>query len=365
MSQKLNENDIKNILRGATFLGAGGGGALNDGFRMLNEVAKIKKIELELLDIDEMGSNEYAVMVAGIGAPRAMEESKFGPEAGYAFDTMQKLEFFAGKKLKYLMAGELGGFNTMVPIYLSILKDIPFVDGDGNGRAVPELSTGLYPIYNIPPVPLVLAGKNGDTVIAYLNDPKDHQSAENIARHISMAYGMSAAFCTWVVNKEDIKDKLAPKSISRSQKVGEAFIRSKKNNSDIIKELEKEVQCKELCRGTIRKIELRTEGGFDFGTTIIEGTGKYKGKEYYIDFKNENLLVKDNSGKVMITVPDMICMLNDDAMEPLTNAETKEGMNIGVYGIPAPENWWKTEGGFGCWKHILTKVGYDGGPVRA
>jgi hypothetical protein len=365
MARKLNERDIKNILYGATFLGSGGGGTLKDGLRLLSDVASKKTIELELINTSEIGSNEYAVMVAGIGAPKAMEESNFGPEAGYAFEAMQKIAFFSGKELKYLMAGELGGFNTMVPMYLSILKDIPFVDGDGNGRAVPELSTGLYPIYDIPPTPLTLAGGNGDTVIAFLKDPKDHKAAENIARHISMAYGMSAAFCTWVVDKHDIVDKLAPESITRSQRIGEAISSASKGNKDaLLQKLNKEVECKEICIGKIREIEIRTEEGFDFGTTIISGAGKHEGTEFYIDFKNENMLVRDDRGNTLVTVPDLICMLDLKTMEPLTNASTEKGMEIGLYGVPAPENWWKDEGGFNCWKHILEKIGYTAGPVR-
>lgn len=363
MARKLDENDVKNILYGATFLGSGGGGTLKDGLRLLSNVASKKKVELELISTDEMGDNEYAVMVAGIGAPKAIEESNFGPEAGYAFEAMQKIAFFSGKDLRYLMAGELGGFNTMVPMYLSILEDIPFIDGDGNGRAVPELSTGLYPIYDIPPTPLTLAGGDGDIVIAFLKDPKDHRAAENIARHISMAYRMSAAFCTWIVDRNDIVDKLAPKSITRSQRIGEALT-SSKGSENVLQRLNKETECKEMCLGKIREIKIKTEGGFDFGTTVIDGLGKYDGTEFYIDFKNENILMRDGNGNILVTVPDLICMVDLKTMEPLTNASTEEGMEIGIYGVPAPENWWKDEGGFNCWKHILEKIGYTGGPVR-
>ncbi len=364
MSRILRENDIKNILYGATFLGSGGGGALGDGLRLLSDAAKQKKVELELLGVNEMKNNEYAVMVAGIGAPKAMEEKNFGPEAGYAYEAMEKVAFFSGKELKYLMAGELGGFNTMVPMYVSILKGIPFIDGDGNGRAVPELATGLYPMYDIPPTPLVLAGGNGDTIIVFLKNPMDHKSAETIARHVCMAYGMSAAFCTWTVNSQDITEKLAPDSITGAQKIGEAIMASKNDGSDILKKLQKEVNCRELCRGRIIKIEVKTEGGFDFGTTILEGIGGSGSSTYYIDFKNENLLVRDNSGKVLLTVPDLICLLDLNTMEPLTNASTKEGMEIAVYGVSAPGNWWKIGTGFTNWKHILDKVGYNGGPVK-
>lgn len=364
MSKILKKQDIKHVLYGATFLGAGGGGTLKDGLRLLSEVSKNGQVELEMIDPLEMKSNEYAVSVAGIGAPRAMEKSNFGPEAGYAFETMQKLAFFSGKKLKYVMAGELGGFNTMVPMYVAIQKGIPFVDGDGNGRAVPELSTGLYPIFNIPPVPLVLAGKNGDVVAAFLDDPENHTSAENIARHISMAYGMSAAFCTWLVNGKDINEKLAPKSISNAQKIGQSILKIKEENLDVDTEIQKISNCKAICQGEISDIKLKTEGGFDFGTTVIKGTGENKGNTYYVDFKNENLLVRDDSNNVLITVPDLICMLSLDSMEPITNADTEKGMHIALYGVPAPENWWKKEEGFGCWKPILEKVGYSGGAVR-
>lgn len=364
MSKILNIQDIKHILYGATFLGSGGGGALKEGLKLLKEVSEKGQVELEMIDPSDMKSDEYAATVAGIGSPRALEEVGFGQEGGCAFETMQKLAFFSGKKLKYTMAGELGGFNTMVPIYVSIQKGIPFIDGDGNGRAVPELGTGLFPIYNILPTPLVLAGKNGDVVVAYLKDPEDSSSAENIARHVCLAYGMSAAFCTWVVNGKDINEKLAPKSISNVQKIGEFILNMKEKNLDIGKEIKKIDGCKEICRGVIREVKLNIDGGFDFGTTIIEGTGKYGGNTYFIDFKNENLLVRDASNSILITVPDLICMINLDTLEPITNADTKEGMNIAYYSMPASENWWKIEEGFGCWKYILEKVGYRGGPIR-
>ncbi len=366
MSKILKEQDIRSILYGATFLGAGGGGTLRDGLRILSEVSEEVEgeLELEIIDPLEMKDNEYAVSVAGIGAPRAMEEKNFGAEAIYSFDGMEKLAFFAGKSLKYVMAGELGGFNTMVPMYVAIKKRIPFVDGDGNGRAVPELSTGLYPIFDIPPVPLVLAGRNKDIVAAFLDNPKNHKSAENIARHISMAYGMSAAFCTWLVNGKDIIEKLVPKSISNAQKIGELLLMINEGSLDVDTGVAKITDCKPICQGEISEIILKTEGGFDFGTTIIKGTGDNKGNTYHVDFKNENLLVRDTSNNVLITVPDMICMLSLDIMEPITNADTEKGMHIALYGMPAPENWWKSEEGFGCWKHILEKVGYNGGIVR-
>ena len=112
--------------------------------------------------------------------------------------------------------------------------------------------------------------------------------------------------------------------------------------------------------GSIGDIALKTEGGFDFGTTSIEGVGDYEGESISIDFKNENMLLKGGSGEVLGTVPDLITFVDLDTLEPLTNADTKEGQNVAVFGSTAPANWLKTPKGYDCWHHILDKLGYVG-----
>lgn len=363
MAVFLNKKDIKNVLYGATFLGSGGGGSLKDGLRLLEGFSE-EDVKLELLSPSDMEDGAYAASVGGIGAPSAMIENHFGDESIYAYEGMQKAAFFSGKDIKYVMGGELGGFNTMVPMYVAIKKGIPFIDGDGNGRAVPELSTGLQPIHDVLPFPLVVAGGNGDVVVILIKDHKDHESAENLARHISMANGMSAAFCTWLATGEDIINKLAPNTITECKKIGEAIVNARDNNLSLESEISKVKKCRQLCLGKIVDIQLKTEGGFDFGTTFIEGYGDYKGKTFSIDFKNENLVIQDDSSNVLLTVPDMICMIDTDSYEPITNADIVKGMNISIFGTFAPENWWRTGEGFNNWRHILTKVGYNGEVVK-
>lgn len=72
--RKLYEQDIIEILYGATLLGAGGGGSLKQGLGMLDGLKKDgNAIEVDLLDLDEIGDNEYAAVVCGLGSPVAME----------------------------------------------------------------------------------------------------------------------------------------------------------------------------------------------------------------------------------------------------------------------------------------------------
>ena len=125
--RKLYEQDIIEILYGATLLGAGGGGSLSQGLGMLEGLKEDgHKIELELLELDEIGDDEYAAVVCGLGSPVAMldpDKPKFGPDAVHAFKAFQKAFLVEGKSVKYLQSGEMGGFNTFSPMLVSILSD--------------------------------------------------------------------------------------------------------------------------------------------------------------------------------------------------------------------------------------------------
>lgn len=175
--RKLYEQDIIEILYGATLLGAGGGGSLKQGLGMLDGLKKDgNAIEVDLLDLDEIGDNEYAAVVCGLGSPVAMlDPSKpaFGPDAVHAFKAFQKAFIAEGKEVKYLQSGEMGGFNTFTPMLVAILSDkdpakrIKMVDVDCNGRACPELNTTLTAYWNHPPKPMGLGSLHGDEVAVY------------------------------------------------------------------------------------------------------------------------------------------------------------------------------------------------------
>jgi hypothetical protein len=350
----LGKTQLEDIAWGSTLLGSGGGGSVHDGLRLIAEMEN----KITLLDPADLPESANAVMVAGIGAPKALAEKKFGPEAIIAYEAIKNWMAVGGVKIEYLMPGEIGGLNTITPLYVAAQKNVSVVDADGNGRAVPELATGLYPIYKIPTSPIVIANKAGDIIVAYLGDPLDTKAAETIARTAAVSFGMLAAFATWIVNIATIKKCLVVNSISKAEKIGRAIRKAKASVKDAVKQVIAVTGGKELFRGKIKKIEMRTAEGFDFGRTTIEGIAKYKGKTFIIDSKNENMIAWQNE-KPVIMVPDLIAMMTTKG-EPLSNADTKEGMEIAIIGIHAPEPWMRTRDGFNCWKHILTKLGYKG-----
>ena len=110
-------------------------------------------------------------------------------------------------------------------------------------------------------------------------------------------------------------------------------------------------------------MQVKTVEGFDFGRTTLEGIDKYSGKTFYIDFKNENMIAWKGENRPVAMVPDSICLMTLDGT-PLTNADIKEKMEIGVIGFPAGKRWRDASNFFNAWKHILTAMGYSKEYVR-
>lgn len=367
--RKLYKQDIIEILYGATLLGAGGGGSLSQGLGMLNGLeADGNKIEIDLLELNEIGDNEYAAMVAGLGSPVAMldpDQPMFGPDAVYAYKAFQKAFKAEGKDCEYLYSGEMGGFNTFTPMLVAILSDkdpakrIKFLDVDGNGRAVPELNTTLTAYYGHPPKPMGLGSMHGDEIAVY---PVSDHSGEQIARQMCMLYKMRIGFATWGMNKAEMAKALDVGCVTKAQSIGKAFFTAKEKGVDLMDALKKVMEVREFCRGTIEKLDIRAEGGFDFGTTVVKGDDGHK---YFIDFKNENLILRDETGNTVLTAPEGIGLVDMDTLTPLTNADTREGMRLLVTMTPAHPNWWDEDHkAYTCWLPELERVGMKGKQVR-
>ena len=88
-----------------------------------------------------------------------------------------------------------------------------------------------------------------------------------------------------------------------------------------------------LSDGKVTSVERQTAGGFVRGRVTIEVNGRL----VLIDFQNENLVVRDESGEVLATVPDLITLVEQDSAEPLATETIKYGYRVSVLILPAPQ----------------------------
>ena len=375
-----NKQDIEYLLQGAAFLGAGGGGALDLGLKMLKQVEDDGyDIGLDLIAVNEMESGTMAATVAGLGAPSNVDMQKFEDDLPGAFAALKEGFRVEDKNLSYLYSGEMGGLNTMVPIMLHIVSSktpdqrIKVVDADANGRAVPELNTCLVTARGFPPAQVGIQGHDKGVPVQDMSRyvawtrKKDSDTAEDIAktaegiaRSLAIQYGQ-VGFSTWALTSGELKEDACPQCMSLANSVGQTLNVGTPYSEEKLTELKSFFDNKihALCLGTVKSFKRDVSAGFDVGETVIAGED---GKEYKVSFQNENIVAYED-GKACITVPDRICIIDYNTCMPLTNVDEdmKIGRKVVVMISASPENWWKSDkNAYKCWNPILDRVSYSG-----
>lgn len=381
--RKLSYDNIVEVIWGATLMGGGGGGSMKNGLDMLHKYMADHHLEKEdvhinLLSVDEMDADAYAAVTAGMGAPTAIKDVDFSVYATNAFNLLSDMAQQMDRKITYSMAVELGGFNTFVPMLISLVQDIPFVDTDGAARAVPALNTLLLHVNGNDTSPLAMAdGYDGTTecnkVTIALKDPKDAKMAELLGRDILHDFGKNmSGLSGWMMKRDAIKKSLPAGTVSLSGAIG-AVLREQSIDKKFDALNQKGiVKCREVARGPVVGGENKQGAGFDYGYLEIKDLN---GSLWRVDFQNENLVVSSGGGKigdVLMTAPDIIACYNADTKQPLTNADffdengklIKQNVVMGV--IQVSERWWNQ--GYDAvnkiWKEYFANVKYSGDIVK-
>jgi DUF917 family protein len=116
-----------------------------------------------VVDPAELADDALVVSVGGMGAPTVgIEKIEKGDEA---YAALRALERHAGVHVDAVIPGEIGGGNSIEPMIVAGLADLPVVDADGMGRAFPELQMVTFLIYGVSPTPAALADEKGNRLV--------------------------------------------------------------------------------------------------------------------------------------------------------------------------------------------------------
>ncbi|MBA7574653.1 DUF917 domain-containing protein [Candidatus Atribacteria bacterium 1244-E10-H5-B2] len=341
----LRKRELLDIIQGATFLGTGGGGSPKSGEVLVEGFLSGK--EIELVSVDEVEDETKIVVAAGMGAPEVLLKRGWSRETVNAFNALEKV---TGEKFDYVIPVETGGFNSITPMTITVEKGIPTIDADGAGRAIPELQQTMFCINNIPISPTALADHANIWVVINAEDPF---KMEGLARAVTTELGMQAGIVCHIMSGKEMREAVITGTISKAEKVGKAIREAKEANKDPVEAVLSIVGGFVLGKGTVISVSTETKGGFDFGKAIIKGDGE----TIRVDYKNENMLAWRNENLVAM-VPDGICYISL-AGQPLTNADIKEGMDVAVIGIKAPDKW-RVPTGFDVFRRAVEAIGYRG-----
>lgn len=341
MKKSLQKQQIEDIIRGSTLLGAGGGGSPKTGYLMVEAIKNVV-----VVDASDVADESTVVVVAGMGSPVVLLKKGW---KGEEVPALEKMEEILQKKVDYLVAVESGGFNSIAPLHAGAIKGIPVIDGNGAGRAIPELEQTTFNLGGVRVEPICLADSGGNSCVLY---PKDAKMGEDMARDITTLFGMTAGIACYPMTGKQLKETVVPGTISTAEAVGKAIREAKETGKDVVEAALKAMDGLLLAKGKVTKKTVEVKSGFDYGRIYVG--------DIIVDYKNENMMAWKNN-EPLVTVPDSICWLGMDG-ESLTNADIEEGMEVAVIGKKAYPKWVALNG-FKLFKHVLESIGYTGGYV--
>lgn len=335
----LSRQDLEDILYGAAIMGTGGGGELSEGFKMIDD-ALSKGKEFKMVTLDEAPQDALVCTPYMLGAISALP-----PDQEHLYDRLprsdepsilaayRRFEDYLGRKFYGTISCELGGSNTATAFYAAAMSGAYIIDADPAGRAVPEITHSTYYINGLPAAPIVMANAFGEAIIC--ENVMDDARAEHIVRALSMVSRNDIAAIDHALEIHEIRDAVIPGAISMAMDMGKSWREARLRGEDAADAIAAKGSGFVAFRGTVGASDWKTEDGFTIGNVSIDGSSDFAGNAYRIWLKNENMVGWWNED-VHATIPDMICMIDTDTGEPVTNPNYFAGQNVAVVILPAP-----------------------------
>jgi DUF917 family protein len=338
--RELTPQEVDDTLVGATIFGCGGGGELEEGRALVAQAAASGRspalVAPSCLDPDDIIAWCYAVggLTPGLGDPRDRLLPR--TEEHPTVLAVRALEAHIGRRVAAIVPGELGGQSVAEAFYPGAMLDVPVLDGESVGRAVPELQHSVAYLRGLPIAPQAIVNEFGDTVL--ITRVASDLRSEALVRALAVASRNAVWVADHALACREAVEGILPGSVSRALAVGGACRRAREQGADVAAAAAQAAGGRVVFRGVVTSCTWREHGGFTVGETYLRGHQAADESSYRVWFKNENLLAwRDDRPDV--TCPDLICMISHDEGVPLTNPHATPGQNVDIVAVPAPAEW--------------------------
>jgi hypothetical protein len=332
---KMTLDILDDFIRGAAFLGTGGGGDPYVGRLMLKQELE-RGANIEIIDPDDVADDAFILPVANMGAPTVLVEKI--PSGRSAVNTVRRTEEILGRKVDAVMPIEAGGINATLPLVVGAMTGLPVVDADGMGRAFPELQMTTFGVYGVKGSPCVIRDEHDNEVVIRCDKDSD---AEWLARAVCIRMGVKCEIAVYPMSGHDLKTKGVLRTLTLSTEIGRSIREARETQSDPFEGLMNYLRhsgekrfCKVLFDGKIVDLLRETTQGWAVGHVIMDGIGDYDG-QMKVTFQNEFLAARKGD-KILAMVPDLVCILDRETAEPITTEALKYGQRVRVVGVSVP-----------------------------
>ena len=235
---------------------------------------------------------------------------------------------------------QAGGLNSVTPLTVAARLRIPMVDCDGMGRAFPELQMVTATMYGISSTPFAIGDEKGNTAIL---NTINNRWTDTFSRSITVDMGCAAMIACYATTGKELKEWAVPDTMTLVESIGRTIREARQAKSNVVETVREAVGGFQIFKGKIVDVRRRTEKGFARGEAVMEGVDEYASQTLELHFQNENLVAKVD-GEIVVSVPDLITVLDTETGEPITTETLRYGFRVTVLGIPCNEKWRTPEG---------------------
>ncbi len=337
------QQKIEDFTRGCCFYATGGGGPPLFGQQMLIDALNAGK-HIRIIDVEEMPQSAWTLCpyLMGSSGPETEDIKNIMQSYGLSEKTIanmpaqaaQLLLTEAGIRLDAIIPLELGGAATASALASAAWLDVPVIDADYEGRALPEISQMLPAIHNVNILPIASCDAYGNQTV--IKKAINLHMMERIGKYLSSAsFGLIGQACLLRQLKE-VRPYMLVNTLSKAYSVGVALRQVSEKSENVIESIINLTQAKVIFTGNIVSKDAEELEGYYVGNTIVSGTQTYKNNQLKVWFKNEFILSWLNENPY-IACPDLITMIDASTYEPIINSQLQEGMEVIVFGLPAPK----------------------------
>ena len=335
MKLLLGSDELRAMARGCAILGAGGGGDPYLGLLQALQ-ASAEYGPVPLVDLDELPDDSLIMPCGGIGAPTVSVEKIENGDEGMRL--REHLEAVTGRTVSALMSCEIGGANGLVPVCWAARMGLPVLDGDGMGRAFPEVPQVAMHLAGISPSPAVMTDERGN-VLVFRTITGDWM--ERLERAAAVEFGGAASSTEYSLTVAEARQgAIVPNTVSLAIRIGRAVAEAERSP---ITALLAEIGGIRLISGKITDVDRRTTSGFVRGSVLVEGLGDDAGRLVRLELQNENLVALER-GRVLASVPDLISVLDSETADAIVTERVRYGQRVTVIAF-ACDPIWRTEKG--------------------
>jgi len=349
----LNRQNLEYILHGSALLGSGGGGEIKAGKQFIQVILKQKHV----VNLVNKPTGGFAFVLADIGAVSAIEASQ--EKAIYhAYDILNNYFKKNRGSCTCLFAVETGPENTMAAIVAAAKNKISVFDGDGAGRAVPQIQLCSYASAGLRPAPAAITNDKSDALIVFCDSPS---GMDSLLRPVTAApeFGNSASLAMFPATDAQLAKGCVKGSISYSLYTGMLLQGIVRKDKKLIDQSRKKVNGRRgvyLAKGRVVNVTDQVSGAFDIGSVTLKCD---KGEMITIYNQNENLIAfSSRHSQPLAVAPHSICYLKN-TLEPITNGEIKKNDVVHLIGVEAVRPL-MTPSVLAGFQSLLNGLGYGG-----